>query len=123
MEEILYDDFSKLDLRVAKIESSEKIAGKTRILKGIISMGNETRDVIIGGADFYDPSLTIDFIGEFHWGEPQVFPHAYRHGFRFQDDEGKFFLFFFSLFKMGSKKYKKCNLHENTLKINKMLHR
>ena len=31
--EVSYDDFSKLDLRVAKIESSEKIAGKTRILK------------------------------------------------------------------------------------------
>ena len=40
MEEISYDDFSKLDLRVAKIESVEKIEGKTRIFKGIILLGD-----------------------------------------------------------------------------------
>ena len=59
MDKISYDDFSKLDLRVAKIESTEKIPGKTRIIKGIISLGNEQRDVIIGGADFYDPEELI----------------------------------------------------------------
>ncbi len=59
MEKISYDDFSKLDLCVARIESTEKIPGKTRIIKGIISLGNEKRDVIIGGADFYDPEELI----------------------------------------------------------------
>jgi len=33
MDKISYDDFIKLDLRVAKIESTEKISGKTRIIK------------------------------------------------------------------------------------------
>ena len=36
MEEISYVDFLKLDLRVAKIESTEKIPGKTKIIKGVI---------------------------------------------------------------------------------------
>ena len=50
---VSYDDFSKLDLRVAKILSVEKIPEKSRIIKGIISLGDEQRNVIIGGAEFY----------------------------------------------------------------------
>ena len=49
-----YDDFSKLDLRVAKILVVEKIPGKTRIVKGEIDLGEEKRNVIIGGAEFYE---------------------------------------------------------------------
>tara|TARA_Y100000294_G_scaffold173458_1_gene189634 strand:+ start:541 stop:864 length:324 start_codon:yes stop_codon:yes gene_type:complete len=52
---ITYEDFKKLDLRVAKILSIEKIPGKTRILKGQIDLGDETRNVIVGGADFFEP--------------------------------------------------------------------
>ena len=48
MDDISYDDFSKLDLRVAKIVSTEKIPEKSRIIKGTISLGDEERDVIIG---------------------------------------------------------------------------
>ncbi|HJM14144.1 MAG TPA: tRNA-binding protein [Candidatus Nitrosopelagicus sp.] len=59
MEEITYDDFTKIDLRVAKIESTEKIPGKTRIIKGTISLDEEIRTVIIGGAEYYDPEQLI----------------------------------------------------------------
>ena len=58
---IRYDDFTKLDLRVAKILKIEKIPGKTKIVKGEIDLGDETRDVIIGGAEFYEPD---DLIGK-----------------------------------------------------------
>tara|TARA_B100000029_G_scaffold30588_1_gene29310 strand:- start:702 stop:1049 length:348 start_codon:yes stop_codon:yes gene_type:complete len=61
MDTVSYDDFSKLDLRVAKITSTEKIPDKSRIIKGTISLGDEDRDVIIGGAQFYDPE---DLIGK-----------------------------------------------------------
>jgi len=57
---ISYDDFTKLDIRVAKIVSTEKIPGKTRIIKGTIDLGKEKRDVIIGGAEFYEPE---DMVG------------------------------------------------------------
>ena len=57
---ISYDDFQKLDLRVAKILKIEEIPGKTKIVKGQIDLGNETRDVIIGGAEFYEPEDLID---------------------------------------------------------------
>jgi len=58
---ISYDDFQKLDLRVAKILKIEEIPSKSRIVKGEIDLGNETRDVIIGGAEFYEPE---DLIGK-----------------------------------------------------------
>tara|TARA_B100001750_G_C15015615_1_gene354415 strand:+ start:187 stop:513 length:327 start_codon:yes stop_codon:yes gene_type:complete len=59
MEYVSYDDFSKLDLRVAKIVSTEKIPEKSRIIKGTISLGDEERDVIIGGAQFYEPAELV----------------------------------------------------------------
>ena len=58
---IRYDDFQKLDLRVAKILKIEEIPGKSRIVKGEIDLGDETRDVIIGGAEFYEPE---DMLGK-----------------------------------------------------------
>ena len=58
---ISYDDFKKLDLRVAKILKIEKISGKTKIVKGEIDLGDETRNVIIGGAEFYEPD---DLVGK-----------------------------------------------------------
>jgi len=59
--EISYEDFSKLDLRVAKIDSVEAIPGKSRIVKGIVDLGEEKRVVIIGGAEFYQPD---DLVGK-----------------------------------------------------------
>ena len=50
---INYVDFAKLDIRVAKIISTEKIPGKTKIIKGTIDLGEETRSLIIGGAQYY----------------------------------------------------------------------
>ncbi len=61
MSKISYDDFTKMDLRVAKIVSVEQIPGKTRIVKGIIDLGDEKRDLIIGCSEFYQP---YDLIGK-----------------------------------------------------------
>ena len=58
---ITYDDFAKLDIRIAKIISVEKIPGKTKIVKGTIDLGSEKCDLIIGGAEFYQPE---DLIGK-----------------------------------------------------------
>ena len=58
---VSYDDFKKLDIRVGSILEVEKIPGKTRIVKGVVDLGNETRNVIIGGAEFYEPQ---DLVGK-----------------------------------------------------------
>ena len=60
MPEISYNDFLKLDLRVGKILLVEKIPGKAWILKGVIELGAEKRDVIIGGAEFFEPDEMTD---------------------------------------------------------------
>lgn len=59
MTNITYDDFAKLDLRIAKIISTEKISGKSKIIKGIIDLGEEKREVIIGGAEYYHPEELV----------------------------------------------------------------
>ena len=61
MTNITYDDFAKLDLRVARIIATEPIPGKTRIIKGIIDLGEDKRTVIIGGAQYYNPD---DLVGK-----------------------------------------------------------
>ena len=59
--EITYEDFTKLDLRVAKIDSVDPIPGKSKIVKGVVDLGTEKRVVIIGGAEFYQPE---DLVGK-----------------------------------------------------------
>ena len=62
MTTVSYDDFAKLDLRVAKIISTEPIEGKSRIIKGRIDLGgDDQRDVIIGGAQYFQPE---DIVGK-----------------------------------------------------------
>ncbi|MCE2614508.1 MAG: tRNA-binding protein [Nitrosopumilus sp. (ex Thoosa mismalolli)] len=62
MTTVSYDDFVKLDLRVAKIVATEPIEGKSRIIKGRIDLGgDDQRDVIIGGAQYYQPE---DIVGK-----------------------------------------------------------
>jgi len=59
---ISYNDFAKLDIRVAKIIATESIEGKSRIIKGRIDLGNDDqRDVIIGGAQYFQPE---DIVGK-----------------------------------------------------------
>ena len=59
MTNVTYDDFAKLDLRIAKIISTEKIPGKSRIIKGVIDLGDEKREVVIGGAEYYQPEELV----------------------------------------------------------------
>ena len=61
MPNITYDDFAKLDIRIAKILGTEKIPGKSKIIKGVIDLGEEKREVIIGGAEYYQPD---DLVGK-----------------------------------------------------------
>jgi tRNA-binding protein len=57
---VTYDDFSKLDIRVAKITQVDKIPGKSKIVKGVIDLGEEKREVIIGGAEYYQPEELLN---------------------------------------------------------------
>ena len=53
---VSYEDFARLEMRMAKIVSVEAIPGKSRIYRGTIDVAGQTRTVIIGGAQYYSPS-------------------------------------------------------------------
>ena len=59
MDTVPYDTFARLDIRTAQVISAEPIAGKTRIMKGIIDLGDEKRTVVIGGAEYHEPESMI----------------------------------------------------------------
>jgi len=55
MEEINYDDFTKLDLRVGEIKVAEEIEGADKLLKLTVDTGEDNRERIIcaGVKEFY----------------------------------------------------------------------
>jgi methionyl-tRNA synthetase len=53
---VTYDEFKKLDIRVAKILSAERIEGATKLLKLTVDAGEEQpRTVVAGIAEHYKP--------------------------------------------------------------------
>jgi methionine--tRNA ligase beta chain len=48
-------DFEKLDLRVVKVISAERIPGMKKLLRAKVDVGGETREMILGGGDTYSP--------------------------------------------------------------------
>jgi len=60
-QEIVYDDFAKVELRVAEVVACEKVKGADRLLKLQLDLGLERRQVISGIAQHYAPE---DLIGK-----------------------------------------------------------
>ncbi|MEE2754876.1 MAG: methionine--tRNA ligase, partial [Candidatus Latescibacterota bacterium] len=58
--QITFDDFMKVDLRVAKILEADKVEGADRLLTLQISLGTEQRQIVAGVAKFYTPE---DLVG------------------------------------------------------------
>lgn len=54
-EMITIEEFKKLDLRVAKIVSAEKVAGTTKLIRMIIDLGGEERQIVAGIGEAYRP--------------------------------------------------------------------
>jgi methionine--tRNA ligase beta chain len=65
MENISFDDFKKLDIRIGKILSAEKIEGSDKLIKLEVNFGvSETgegikRQIVAGIAQFYAPEALI----------------------------------------------------------------
>ena len=57
---ITFEDFTKLDIRIGKVISVEKVAGSDKLLKFIFDLGREKRQILAGMAEFFpDPSVLI----------------------------------------------------------------
>lgn len=57
--EITYDDFSKLDLRTGVIREAERVPKADKLLKLSIELGFETRTIVSGIAEHFEPENLI----------------------------------------------------------------
>jgi methionine--tRNA ligase beta chain len=53
MEMINIDDFKKLEIKIGRVKSVEKVEGTDKLLKFIFDLGEEERQIISGIAEFY----------------------------------------------------------------------
>jgi len=58
-QQIGIDEFKKIDLRIARIESAELVEGSQKLLRLSLSLGSESRTVFAGIKDSYDPAGLI----------------------------------------------------------------
>jgi methionine--tRNA ligase beta chain len=56
---ITFDDFKKLDIRIGKILSAEKVSGTDKLMKLEVDFGSEKRQMIAGIAQFFEPDHLI----------------------------------------------------------------
>ena len=59
MDQITYEEFRKMDLRVAQIVEAERVPGATKILKLKIDLGTEQRQMVAGVAETYTPEELV----------------------------------------------------------------
>ena len=56
---ITFEDFKKLDIRIGKIVTAEKVMGTDKLLKLEIDLGAEKRQLVAGIAESYLPDQII----------------------------------------------------------------
>ncbi len=57
--EVGIEDFQKLDIRLAKVLSAEKVEGSRKLIKLRVSLGNEERTLVAGIAEHYTPEELV----------------------------------------------------------------
>jgi len=58
-ETISYEDFAKIDLRVAKVLEAERVPKTDKLLRLVIDLGTEKRQIVAGMAEFYKPEEMV----------------------------------------------------------------
>ncbi len=58
-DEIVFDDFVKMDLRVGEIKTAEKVEKSNKLLKFTVDIGHETRTILSGVSKFFSPEEMI----------------------------------------------------------------
>ena len=59
MDPISIEDFLKLDIRLAKVLSAERVEGSEKLLKLRVSLGEEERTLMAGIAKHYSPEELV----------------------------------------------------------------
>ena len=58
-EDITFDDFQKMDIRVVTVLAAEKVAKTKKLLKLKVNTGVDTREIISGIAEYYQPEELV----------------------------------------------------------------
>lgn len=58
-EDISYDDFQKMDLRIVTVLEAEKIAKTKKLLKLKVNTGTDVREIVSGIAEYYEPENLV----------------------------------------------------------------
>lgn len=56
---ISYDDFAKVELKVAKVLHAERLEGSEKLLKLSVQLGGEPRQILAGIGKAYDPAILV----------------------------------------------------------------
>ncbi len=59
MDNITFDDFKKLDLRIGEIKAAEEITGADKLYKLTVDLGGETRELVAGIKLFYEKETLV----------------------------------------------------------------
>ena len=53
------EDFAKVEMRVGQVKSAEKVAGADKLLKVMVDVGDEVRQIVAGIATAYQPEELV----------------------------------------------------------------
>ena len=57
---ITFEDFKKLEIRIGKVLSAEKVEGSDKLIKLEIDIGKEKRQIVVGMAEFFEPDYFLN---------------------------------------------------------------
>ncbi len=57
---ISFEDFKRLEIRIGKIVSAEKVEGTDKLLKLEVDLGEEKRQLVAGIAQNYEPEQVVN---------------------------------------------------------------
>jgi methionyl-tRNA synthetase len=58
--EITFDEFKKIELKVAKVLFAERVAGTDKLIRMEIDLGTEKRQIVAGIGLAYTPEFLVD---------------------------------------------------------------
>ena len=53
------DDFTKVEMRVGQVKSAERVAGADKLLRLMVDIGDEVRQIVAGIATAYEPEKLV----------------------------------------------------------------
>lgn len=60
MSQVPFSEFKKLDIRIGEVVEAERIEGSRKLVKLIVDLGSESKQIVAGIAEYYEPK---DLIG------------------------------------------------------------